>query len=71
MFDLTDRQSYDDAVNYWYGEAKAASNPDTRILLVGNKCDLADKRAVTGEEVEEFVGKHKEVQYIETSAKTA
>ena len=38
---------------------------------MGNKCDLAEKRAVTSEEVQFFLEKHREMEYIETSAKTA
>ena len=38
---------------------------------MGNKCDLAEKRAVSESEVQTFLQNHKEVEYIETSAKTA
>ena len=40
IFDITDKQSFDDAVNYWYGEIKMSCPSETQILLVGNKCDL-------------------------------
>lgn len=39
--------------------------------MVGNKCDLGDKRTVAVTDIQEFLEKHKEIQYIETSAKTA
>ena len=71
VFDIADRQSFLDATNYWYEEVRNSTPPETQILLVGNKCDLTDKRAVTAEEVQHFMEKHKEVGYIETSAKTA
>lgn len=64
VFDISDRQSYLDATNYWYGEIRNSCPPETQILLVGNKCDLADKRAVTPEDVQDFLEKHKEIEYI-------
>jgi Ras-related protein Rab-1A len=71
VFDILDKQSFEDAVNYWYGEIRNSCPPETQILLVGNKNDMADKRVVSTETVQEFLDKHKEIQYIETSAKTA
>lgn len=47
VFDITDKQSFEDATNYWYAEIKNSCPPETQILLVGNKCDLADGRAVS------------------------
>jgi GTPase SAR1 family protein len=47
VFDITDKQSFDDAINYWYGEIRASCPPETQVLLVGNKHDLLDKRVVT------------------------
>lgn len=47
VFDISDHQSFLDAVNYWYGEIRSSCPPETQILLVGNKCDLADKRQVS------------------------
>ena len=71
VFDLSDHQSFVDAISYWYEEVRTSCPPDTQILLVGNKCDLASKRSVSAEEAQEFVANHREIEYIETSAKTA
>jgi GTPase SAR1 family protein len=49
VFDLSDHQSFADATSYWYEEVRTSCPPDTQILLVGNKCDLQSKRAVTFE----------------------
>lgn len=67
-FDLTRKESFDNTVN-WINEAKAES-PDIRFILVGNKNDLVDQRAVSTE-----LGKSKAkelgaIAYIETSALT-
>ena len=39
-------------------------------MLIGNKCDLANRRAVSTEEGEQFAREHGLV-FLETSAKTA
>ena len=52
VFDITDKQSFEDAVNYWFGEIKTSCPPQTQILLVGNKCDLEINRKVTREEIQ-------------------
>ncbi len=71
VFDITDKQSFEDATNYWYAEIKNSCPPETQILLVGNKCDLADGRAVSSGQIQVFLQQHREIEYIETSAKTA
>ena len=71
VYDITDRQSFEDACEYWYSEIRNSCPPETQILLVGNKCDLDSTRKVTREEVQLFLEKHPEINYIETSAKTA
>lgn len=40
------------------------------IMLIGNKCDLAHRRAVTTEEGEQFAKEHGLI-FMEASAKTA
>lgn len=64
VFDISDHQSFVDATCYWYEEIRNSCPPETQILLVGNKCDLADKRAVSPEEVQGFIEKHREIEYI-------
>ena len=39
-------------------------------MLIGNKCDLSNKRAVSREEGEQFAAKNG-LTFLETSAKTA
>ncbi|KAL6064300.1 Ras-related protein Rap-1b [Balamuthia mandrillaris] len=40
------------------------------LVLVGNKCDLADQRVVTTEQGEEMAANFNHCTYLETSAKT-
>ena len=64
VFDITDKQSFEDATNYWFSEIKTSCPVETQVLLVGNKCDLDSSRAVTVEDVQMFLDKNKEVQYM-------
>ena len=43
--------------------------PDVELLLIGNKCDWEDKRAVESERGEEFA-RSQGISFMETSAKT-
>ena len=53
----------------WLTDAKNLTNPNTTIIMVGNKLDLADQRGVSFEEATQFA-KENDLLYIETSAKT-
>ena len=55
VFDITDKQSFDDATQYWFGEIRSSCPPETQILLVGNKCDMEMNRVVKMEEIQAFV----------------
>ena len=61
VFDITDKQSFEDATNYWYAEIRNSCPSETQILLVGNKWDLENGRAVSVEDVQTFIEKHKEI----------
>ena len=52
VFDITDKESFHDAVNYWLVEVKSNCPSSTQILLVGNKSDLEESRRVTKEDIE-------------------
>ena len=57
-------------VEKWLNEIKAQSNPDIKIILIGNKADLEDKREVSKEKGENFCSDHNLCYFMETSAKT-
>ena len=51
-------------------DLKSNSNPDIKIFLIGNKCDLEDERVVKKEEAIEFKNDYDLNLFMETSAKT-
>jgi len=61
-------QSFND-VKIWYKEIKSNSSPDIKIILVGNKSDLEDKREVSRESVQSLIKDLDIDLYFETSAK--
>ena len=67
VFDITDRDSFDHVRN-WMADIDKFAKEGVLRILVGNKCDLADKRQVTMEEAKEIANKYG-IKYIETSAK--
>ena len=54
----------------WLNEIKTQSNPDIKIILIGNKVDLEDTREVSKEQGEKFCSDHNLCYFMETSAKT-
>jgi Ras-related protein Rab-2A len=54
----------------WLEEVRNNGNPDMVIMLIGNKCDLDQRRQVSTEEGERFA-KDNGLIFMETSAKTA
>ena len=69
VFDVTDQVSYNN-VKQWLKEIERYACENVNKLLVGNKCDLEDKRQVAYETAKEFADDI-QVSYIETSAKNA
>jgi small GTP-binding protein len=68
IFDLTSRSSFEDLAD-WIEDIRAFASKDIIIILVGNKSDLEEERAVSFEEASNFAKKYF-IDYIETSAKT-
>ena len=54
----------------WLKEVKINSNPDVKIILIGNKCDLENERVVNFEEAKKFKEENGIIYLEETSAKT-
>ena len=54
----------------WYTELKRQANPDIKCILVGNKCDLEEKRAISKEEGEKLRNEKNIDLFLEASAKT-
>lgn len=66
-FDITNRQSFDDLNDYLQMTTEHA--PNSRIILIGTKTDLNERRAVTREEAQIFCLNNQCTCYIETSSK--
>ena len=47
-FDVTDPRSFDN-INEWIEATNQYANEKIPKILVGNKCDLSDKREITKE----------------------
>lgn len=69
VFDVTNKDSFMNVGN-WMNEITKYASDNVNKLLVGNKSDLTDRRAVTYDEAKELADSLG-VDYIETSAKTA
>ncbi|KAH7676822.1 Small monomeric GTPase protein [Dioscorea alata] len=69
VYDITRRETFNHLAN-WLEDARQHANPNMTIMLIGNKCDLAHRRAVSREEGEQFAKDHGLI-FLEASAKTA
>ena len=67
LYDVTDKESFKNLSNWLIEIEKNASKNILRILI-GNKCDLEDKRVITYAQGKEFADTYG-LKFIETSAK--
>ena len=68
VYDVTDRETFE-SVRQWMSEIDRFANENVCKVLVGNKCDLNDRRQVAREEAEELARSFG-MPHIETSAKS-
>jgi small GTP-binding protein len=68
VFDITNRDSFE-SVGRWLQDIRDVARSDVVTMLIGNKSDLAENRAVSTEEADAFAKSHS-MQYFETSAKS-
>jgi len=69
VYDITRRETFNHLAS-WLDDARQHANSNMTIMLIGNKSDLAHRRAVSTEEGEQFA-KENGLVFMETSAKTA
>jgi len=69
VYDITDKESFDN-VRQWLFEIDRYASENVCKLLVGNKSDLANKRAVEFEAAKSFADELN-IPFLETSAKNA
>ena len=53
-----------------YTQIKTYSWDNAQVILVGNKCDMEDKRVVSKEKGENIAREHN-IRFLETSAKVS
>jgi len=68
VYDCTDSESFTN-VKQWMGEIDRYACENVNKLLVGNKCDLTNERAVESATAKEFADSY-DIPFIETSAKS-
>eukprot|EP01043_Picozoa_sp_COSAG02_P041498 COSAG02_NODE_3445_length_6730_cov_4.938772_8_plen_203_part_00 len=68
VYDVTDRQSFENIRN-WIKNIKQHASETVRKILLGNKCDMDEKRAVSTEEGQKLADEFG-IQFFETSAKS-
>ncbi|XP_022759837.1 ras-related protein RABB1c-like [Durio zibethinus] len=68
VYDITRRETFNHLAS-WLEEARQHANANMTVMLIGNKCDLAHRRAVSTEEGERFAKEHGLI-FMEASAKT-
>ncbi|XP_038692444.1 ras-related protein Rab11D-like isoform X2 [Tripterygium wilfordii] len=66
VYDITKRQSFDH-IPRWLEELRNHADKNIVIILIGNKCDLENQRAVPTEDAKEFAQKEG-LFFLETSA---
>lgn len=66
VYDITKRQSFDHVAR-WVEELRAHADTSIVIMLIGNKADLVDLRAVPAEDAVEFA-EDQGIFFSETSA---
>ena len=69
VYDITRRDTFTHLTR-WLEEVRQNGNPDTTIMLIGNKSDQDSRRQVSTEEGERFA-RENDLIFLETSAKTA
>ena len=66
--DITNKGTFD-KLKQWLGDAKTNVEPETEMIIVGNKIDLGRERVVDINTLKDFGNKNK-IEVFETSAKT-
>ena len=68
VYSIDNRKSFE-GISFWLNEIRLNSDENIKLILVGNKNDLNDKREVSFEEGQEFAKSNGFNYFCETSAK--
>jgi len=64
VYDITRKETFERISAQWLTELKSFSDPNIVIILIGNKCDLKEKREVSAEEAAAFAEKNGKMSYL-------
>lgn len=67
-FDLTRKSTFEELKKFWVKQIQQQCDPKVIVVLIGNKCDMNDKRQVEESDARSYAEKRKFL-YFETSAK--
>uniref|UniRef100_A0A914UXW1 Ras-related protein Rab-1 n=1 Tax=Plectus sambesii TaxID=2011161 RepID=A0A914UXW1_9BILA len=67
VYDITNAKSFDNIAK-WLRNIDEHASEDVEKMLLGNKCDMADRRMVSKERGEQIAKDHN-IRFLETSAK--
>ena len=71
VYDITDKKSFDEIKNFWYGQVtQNCDNKKLILAIAANKCDIYEQRQVEDEEGEKYA-KIIGAFFTETSAKNS
>ena len=68
VYDITNSKSFDNIAK-WLRNIQEHANEDVEKMILGNKCDMEDKRVIPKERGE-MIAKENGIRFLETSAKT-
>lgn len=69
VYDVTDERSFNNIRN-WIKNTEQYAMEGVNRILVGNKCDMVERRAVSREQAQALADEYG-IRFIETSAKSA
>ncbi len=67
LYDTTSMETFEN-IQYWMSEIKRYGHPEAVVMLVGNKCDLTEKKNVDYSTARNFADEHN-LSFFEISAK--
>lgn len=67
VYDVSNLKSFENISN-WIRNIEMHATQDVELMILGNKCDIADKRQITREKGEQLALQHS-IKFLETSAK--
>merc|ERR1712110_303608 len=68
VYDITNSKSFDNIAK-WLRNIQEHANEDVEKMILGNKCDMEDKRVIPKERGE-VIARENGIRFLETSAKT-